>query len=115
MGGARNRFFKSAHFLLSAYLLVAQTYKRMRLITRVYGIIKGLTTTNTENSPVIGSSAGSTARNCWLPALNRNSILNTQPAAPIADIQSVSSPCYSNCNIEAAAWNAIACHFLACQ
>ena len=38
MGGARNRSFISAHFLLSAYFLAAQTYKCMRLITRVYGI-----------------------------------------------------------------------------
>ena len=38
MGGARNRSFISAHFLLSAYFVAAQTYKRMRLITRVYGI-----------------------------------------------------------------------------
>ena len=39
MGDARNRYFISAHFLLSAYFLAAQTYKRMRLITRVYSII----------------------------------------------------------------------------
>ena len=38
MGGARNCSFISAHFLLSAHFLAAQTYKRMRLITRVYGI-----------------------------------------------------------------------------
>ena len=37
MGGAINRSFISAHFLLSAYFLTAQTYKHMRLITRVYG------------------------------------------------------------------------------
>ena len=36
MGGAINRSFISAHFLLSAYFLTVQTYKRMRLITRVY-------------------------------------------------------------------------------
>ena len=53
-------------------------------------IIKGITTTNTENSPVICSSAGPTARNCLVPALNPNLILNTQPAAPIADIHSLS-------------------------
>ena len=29
----------SAHSLLSAYFLTTYTYKRMRLITRVYGII----------------------------------------------------------------------------
>ena len=40
MGGAINRPFISAHFLLSAYFLTAQTYKRMHLITRVYGICK---------------------------------------------------------------------------
>ena len=38
MGGAINRSFISAHFLLSAYFLTVQTYKRLRLITRVYGI-----------------------------------------------------------------------------
>ena len=38
MGGAVNRSFISTHFLLSAYFLTAQTYKRMRLITQVYGI-----------------------------------------------------------------------------
>ena len=37
MGSAINRSFISAHFLLSAYFLTVQTYKRMRLITRVYG------------------------------------------------------------------------------
>ena len=37
MGGAINRSLISAHFLLSAYFLTVQTYKRMRLITRVYG------------------------------------------------------------------------------
>ena len=39
MGGAINRSFISAHFLLSLYFLTAQTYKHMRLITRVYGNI----------------------------------------------------------------------------
>ena len=29
---------KQVHFLLRAYFLAAQTYKRMRLITQVYGI-----------------------------------------------------------------------------
>ena len=38
MGGAINRCFISAHLLLSAYFLTAQTYKCMRLTTRVYGI-----------------------------------------------------------------------------
>ena len=38
MGGARNCSFIGAHFLLSAYFLAAKTYKRMRLITRAYGI-----------------------------------------------------------------------------
>ena len=37
MGGAINRSFISAHFLLSAYFLTAQAYKHMCLITRVYG------------------------------------------------------------------------------
>ena len=37
MGGAINRSFMNAHFLLSAYFLTFQTYKRMRLIIRVYG------------------------------------------------------------------------------
>ena len=40
MGGAINRSFISAHFLLSTYFLTAQTCKRMCLITRVYGIHK---------------------------------------------------------------------------
>jgi hypothetical protein len=39
VGGAINRSFTSAHFSISAYFLTAQTYKRMRLITRVYGIV----------------------------------------------------------------------------
>ena len=38
MGGAINRPFISVQFLLSTYFLTAQTYKRMRLITQVYGI-----------------------------------------------------------------------------
>ncbi len=38
MGGAINRSFISAHFSISAYFLTTQTYKRMRLLTRVYGI-----------------------------------------------------------------------------
>ena len=37
MGGAYNRSLISAHFCISAYLLTAETYKRMRLTTRVYG------------------------------------------------------------------------------
>ena len=38
MGGAINHSFISVHFLISAYFLTVQTYKRMRLITRVYGM-----------------------------------------------------------------------------
>ena len=38
MGGANNRSLISAHFCISAYFLTAETYKRMRLTTRVYGI-----------------------------------------------------------------------------
>ena len=38
MGGAINRSFISAHFLLSAYFLTAWTYKHMRLTTQIYGI-----------------------------------------------------------------------------
>ena len=38
MGGATKHSFISAYFLLSAYFLTAQSYKRMRLTTRVYGI-----------------------------------------------------------------------------
>ena len=38
MGDAKNRSFISAHFLLSAYFLATQAYKRMRLITRGYGM-----------------------------------------------------------------------------
>ena len=38
MGGAINRSFISAHFLLNTYFLTVQTYKCMRLITRVYGM-----------------------------------------------------------------------------
>ena len=37
MGGAINRSFISAHFLLSAYFLTAWTYKNMRLTTQIYG------------------------------------------------------------------------------
>ena len=40
MGGANNRSLISAHFCISAYFLTAETYKRMRLTTRVYGISK---------------------------------------------------------------------------
>ncbi len=35
-----NRSYISTHFLLSAYFLIAQTYKRMHLITQVYSITK---------------------------------------------------------------------------
>ena len=38
MGGAINRSFISAHFLLSTYFLTVQTYKCMRLITRAYSM-----------------------------------------------------------------------------
>ena len=38
MGGATKRSFINAYFLLSAYFLTTQSYKRMRLTTRVYGI-----------------------------------------------------------------------------
>ena len=41
MGGAINRSFMSAHFLLSTYFLTVQTYKRIRLITQVYGTVIG--------------------------------------------------------------------------
>ena len=37
MGGAKNRSLINEHFLLSTYFLIAQTYKRMYLITEVYG------------------------------------------------------------------------------
>ena len=37
MGSGINRAFISAHFLLSAYFVTAQTYKHMCSITRVYG------------------------------------------------------------------------------
>ena len=37
MGGANNRSLISAHFCINAYFLTAETYKRMRLTTRVYG------------------------------------------------------------------------------
>ena len=47
MGGAIKRSLISAYFLLSAYFLTTQSYKRMRLTTRVYGI------TLTEASAVI--------------------------------------------------------------
>ena len=40
MGGANNRSLISAHFCISAYFLTAETYKRMRLTTRVYGNIE---------------------------------------------------------------------------
>ena len=39
MGGATKRSLISAYFLLSAYFLTAQSYKRMRLTTRVYGMM----------------------------------------------------------------------------
>ena len=41
MGGTIDRSFTciSAHFLLSAYFLTAQTCKRMCLITQVYGML----------------------------------------------------------------------------
>ena len=39
VGGANNRSLISAHFCISAYFLTAETYKCMRLTTRVYGSI----------------------------------------------------------------------------
>ena len=41
--------FISAHPLLSAYFLTSYTYKRMRLITRVYGILQKLAHTINAN------------------------------------------------------------------
>ena len=38
MSGANNRSLISAHFCISAYFLTAETYKRMRLTTRLYGM-----------------------------------------------------------------------------
>ena len=38
MGGAIKRSLISVYILLSAYFPTAQSYKRMRLTTRVYGI-----------------------------------------------------------------------------
>ena len=38
MRSAIKRSLISAYFLLSAYFLTAQSYKRMHLTTRVYGI-----------------------------------------------------------------------------
>ena len=38
MGGAINRSLISVHFSISPYFLTIQTYKRMRLTNRVYGI-----------------------------------------------------------------------------
>ena len=44
MGGAIKSLFISAHFLLSAYILTARAYRRMRLATRVYsGFVKACT------------------------------------------------------------------------
>ena len=53
MGGAINRSFISAHFLLSAYFLTPQTYKRMCLITRVHGITLTIFTRFAQNSTVV--------------------------------------------------------------
>ena len=39
MGSAINCSFISAHFLLNPYFHTVQTYKRMRLITQVCGIL----------------------------------------------------------------------------
>ena len=41
MGGATKHSFISAYFLLNTYFLTAQSYKLMRLTTRVYGISPG--------------------------------------------------------------------------
>jgi thiol:disulfide interchange protein len=38
VGGAINLSVISAHFTQGTYFLIAQTYKRIHLITRVYGI-----------------------------------------------------------------------------
>ena len=45
MGGAINRSF------ISAYFLTAQTYKHMRLVTRVYGIRYSIATSNVGPPP----------------------------------------------------------------
>ena len=39
MGSANNRCLISAHFCISAYFLTVETYKRMRLTIRAYGIL----------------------------------------------------------------------------
>ena len=39
MGGANNRSLISAHFCISVYFLTAETYKHMRLTTRVYSMV----------------------------------------------------------------------------
>ena len=39
MGSTNNHSLISAHFCISAYFLTAETYKCMRLTTRVYGIV----------------------------------------------------------------------------
>jgi hypothetical protein len=46
--GAINRSFINAHFSINAHFLTTQTYKRMRLLTGVYGM------------SVLGSSASTT-------------------------------------------------------
>ena len=50
MGGATKRSFISAYFLLNACFLTAQSYKCMRLTTRVYG--------NTSVSKIGGGGGG---------------------------------------------------------
>ena len=50
VGGAISRSLISAHFSISAYFLTVQTYKRMRLTIRVYGIWFAIITTLINNS-----------------------------------------------------------------
>ena len=52
MGGAIKRSLISAYFLLSAYFLTAQSYKRMCLTTRVYGIC--IVVTDATSVKVVG-------------------------------------------------------------
>ena len=52
MGGATKRSFISAYFLLSAYFLTAQSYKRMRLTTRVYGLLRECTQCNPQGKHI---------------------------------------------------------------
>ena len=61
VGGANSRSLVSAYFRISAYFLTAQTYKRMRLTTQVYGIAQKsfthlifVTQATGENFPMYG-------------------------------------------------------------